>query len=59
MTASSTDQKVEKCFLKLFLFLRYLNFSPAVFGHVGKQLDRKANVNFKIYDVTELEQYLK
>ena len=37
-------KKVEKCFLKLFLFLRYLSFSPAIFGHVGKQLDRKANV---------------
>ena len=59
ITASGTDQKVEKCFLKLFLILRYLNFSPAVFGHVGKQLDRKANINFKIDDVTELEQHLK
>ena len=59
MTASSTIQKVEKCFLKLFLFLRYLNFSPAVFGHVGKWLDRKANVNFEIYYVTDWEKHLK
>ena len=22
------------------------------FGHVGKQLDKKAQINFKIYDVT-------
>ena len=41
------------------MFLRYLNFFPAVFGHVGKRFDRKANVDFKIYDVTDWEQYLK
>ena len=40
----SSLKKVAKCFLKLFSFLRYLSFSPAIFGHVGKQLDRKANV---------------
>ena len=31
---------------KIFIFLCWL------FGHVGKQLDKKAKVNFKIYDVT-------
>ena len=31
---------------------RYLNFCPNVFGHVGKRLDKKASVNFKIYEVT-------
>ena len=59
MTAPSTIQKVEKCFLKLFSFIRYLNFYPAVFSHVGKRLDGKANVNFEIYDITDWEQYLK
>ena len=49
----------EKYFLKPFLFLRYLNFCPAVFGHVWKWLDKKAKVNFKNYDVTDCEQYLK
>ena len=41
----------EKSFLyqikKVFSFLRYLNFSPDVFDHVGKHLDKKANVNLK------------
>ena len=31
--------------------LRYLNFCPNVFGHVGKRLDMEANVNFKIFDI--------
>ena len=53
MTASSTVQKFEKCFLKLFSFLRYLNLCPPVFVLAGKQLDRKARVNFKIFDVTD------
>ena len=37
---------------KLFSFLRYLQFFPDSFGHIGKQLDKKSKVNFKIYDVT-------
>ena len=36
--------------LKLFKFLSF-------FVHVGKQLDKKAKVNFKIYDVTTWETY--
>ena len=36
---------------KLFLFLRYLHFYPDNFGYAGKRLDKKAEVNFKIYDV--------
>ena len=28
--------------------LRYLNFCPSSFDHVGKWLDKKASVNFKI-----------
>ena len=34
------------------LSLRYLNLCPGIFGHVGKRLDKKAKVNFKIFDVT-------
>ena len=33
--------------LKLFSFLRVKRFCPKYFGHVGKQLDRKAKVNLK------------
>ena len=38
-----------------FLLLRYLNYGPDFFGHEGKQLDKKAKVIFKIYDVTNWE----
>ena len=53
---------------KLFLFWRYLNFCSDSIRHVGKQLDKNANVNFKMYGVTSWEtsnyniyitQYLK
>ena len=37
---------------KLFSFLRYLNFHLDSFGHVGERLDKKAKVNYKIYDIT-------
>ena len=61
----------EKCFYsssKLVPFLRYLNFCPDFFGHVGKQFVKKAMANLKIYDVTtwitsnsnkHIGQYLK
>ena len=48
--------------LKIFMFLIWL------FGYVKKQLDKKANINFKIYDIpdwtinnynTNIGQYLK
>ena len=48
--------------LKIFKFLSWL------FGHVGKRLDQKDKVNFKIFDVTtcltnncntHINQYLK
>ena len=29
-----------------------MNFGPGFFGHVGKRLDKKAKVNFKIYNTT-------
>ena len=32
--------------------LRYLRFCLVFFGYVGKQLDKKAKVNFKVYGVT-------
>ena len=34
------------------MFLEYLNFCPGLLGHIGKRLDEKANITFKIYDVT-------
>ena len=37
---------------KFFFFLRSLHFFPCPFGYVEKRLDKKATVNFKIYDVT-------
>ena len=36
---------------KLFSFQRYLHFCSDFFGHVEKRVDKKAKVNFKIYDV--------
>ena len=53
---------------KLFSFLRYLNFCPEFYAHVGKGLDKKAKVILKMYDVikcetinynTHIAQYLK
>ena len=35
--------------MKLFLFLWYLYFCADSFHYVGKRLDKKAKVNFKIY----------
>lgn len=31
--------------------LRYLNFCHELFAHVGKRIDKKAQVNFEIHDV--------
>ena len=53
----SLSLKVKLCHLpnficfdeRFFLLLRYLNFCPDFFGHVGKWLDKKTKVNFKIY----------
>ena len=44
-----------KCFLfyfKSFFVLEIFKFLFSIFGHVGKRLRRKANVNFKSGDVT-------
>ena len=43
---------------KLFLFLRYLHFCPDCFSYVQKQRDKKAIVNFKIYDVTDWKKII-
>ena len=40
---------------KLFLVWWYLNFNPNLFSHVGKRLDKKAMVDFKICGVSNLE----
>ena len=40
---------------KVFSFLRYLNFCSDVLGHAEKWLNKKAEVNFKIYDVIDWE----
>ena len=73
--AKRLSLKVKLCHLpnficfdeSFFLLLRYLNFCPDFFGHVGKRLDKKTKVNFKIYVIyweannynTNISQYLK
>ena len=53
---------------RLFLFLEYSVFGSDFFGRVGKRLDKKVKVDFRICDVTKWEannynthivQYLK
>ena len=41
--------------LKALLLSKSLNFHPGDFGHIGKQLHKKAKVNFKIYTATDWE----
>ena len=41
--------------LKTLFFVRYLNFRPDFFGHVGKRLNKKVKINFKIFDFTDWE----
>ena len=45
----------------LFVLEKYLNFCPDIFSHLEKQLDKRAEVVFKIDDVinwkTKLLQY--
>ena len=53
--------------LKAIFVLKILKFISNIFGHVKKRFDKKAKVNFKIYDVTtranddniHIAQYLK
>ena len=55
-------------FNALSMILRYLRFSPDFSVHIEKGLDKRANVNFTIYDVlnwdtnnygTHIAQYFK
>ena len=39
--------------LKALFLLKIFTFFPDFFGSVGKWLDKKAKVNFKIYDATD------
>ena len=39
--------------LKALFFLKLFRFLSWLFGHVGKKLDKKTKVKFKIYDVTD------
>ena len=39
--------------LKALFVLKKLTFLSELFGHIGKRFDKKAVVNFKIYDVTD------
>ena len=43
---------------KLFSFLRYLNCCPNFFGHLGKWLDKKDNVNLKNLWRHQLRKYI-
>ena len=54
--------------LKALFVLEVFTFSSRLFGYVEKRLDKKAMVDFKIYDVTDwarnncntnIAQYLK
>ena len=65
--AFKKDEKASYFILKAVSVLKIFNFL-FFFGHVGKRLDKKAQVDFKIYDVTVWEtnnynahipQYLK
>ena len=39
-------------------FLKYLNFWPDFFDHVGKRLDKKTKFNLKTYDVYTAKQII-
>ena len=41
----------EKCSL-FHLKSPFCSWNMSIFGHVGKRLDKKAKINFKIYDFT-------
>ena len=47
--------------INALFILEIFNFCLDFFGHVGKQLDKKANVNFRICNIyyTYIAQYLK
>ena len=39
--------------LKALFVLKIFNFLSRCFGHAGKQLDKKAKVDCKVYDLTD------
>ena len=41
---------------KAFFILKISKLLSWIFGHVGKQLDKKDKANFKIHDVTNVER---
>ena len=41
--------------LQVLFVLKILKFLSRPFSNVGKRLDKKAKVNFKIYDTTDWE----
>ena len=50
--------KVLFIYLKALFFLRYWNWCPNCFGHVGNRLGKKAKVKFKIYDFINWKQII-
>ena len=42
--------------LTAFSFLSYLNFCSDFLDHVGKRFDKKAKINFKMYDLAGWKQ---
>ena len=40
--------------LKAIFILKIFKSCADFFGHVGRRLDKRAKVNFKIYDITDL-----
>ena len=39
--------------LNVLFVLEMLTFLSCLFGYIAKRLDKKAMINFKIYDVTD------
>ena len=41
--------------LKLFLFLRFLNFCPDFIDYIEERLQKKAKLDMKVYDIVNWE----
>ena len=55
-TTESSFKMIKNAFyfiLKALFVLKIFTFFSRLFGHVGKFLDKKTKVDFKIYDVTD------
>ena len=50
---TETDEKCFLFYLKSLFRSRDISTFFRLFGHLGKGLDKKVDVNFKIYDVTD------